>query len=97
MTDLAHIPQEILEQLIEDSRVLEGNSKRIDAIINDPELFNQMREGSSDYDALIRQCLQAIVNLQDAAHPTRPRVDLEKNGYEFRSGETGFVVAYDRF
>lgn len=97
MTNLPHIPRAILEQLLEDSRILEENSNRIRTIIGDPELSRQIRENSIEYDALIRQCLQAIINLEDAVYPTRPRADLDKDGYEFRSGETGFVVAYDRF
>ena len=99
MTDLPYIPPEILEQLIEDSRILKESSERVHTIISDPELSHQMRYGDDDgeYDSLIRQCLQAILNLQDAAYPTRPRVDLEKNGFEFRSGETGMISSIDRF
>ena len=97
MTNPPHIPRAILEQLLEDSKILEENSQRIRTIIGDPELSRQMREDSIEYDSLIRQCLQEIINLQDTVYPTRPQADLEKNGYEFRSGDTGMISSIDRY
>jgi hypothetical protein len=97
VTDLPHIPKEIEMQLVEDSRILKANSEKIYTIINDPDLLRRMREGEGEYESLIRQCLQAIINLEDAVYPTRPRVDLDKNGFEFRSGDTGMISSIDRF
>jgi hypothetical protein len=88
---------EMLDVLIQESRILKENSEKIFQHINDPALLLKLKEDDSEYSILIRRCLQAIINLEDASYPTRPRVDIEKNGFEFRSANTGLVMSIDRF
>jgi hypothetical protein len=83
--------------ILEESKILKENSEKIFQYINDPVLFLKLKEDDSDYLVLIRRCLQAIINLEDASYPTRPRVDIEKNGFEFRSANTGLIMSIDHF
>jgi hypothetical protein len=93
---LDEIPTERLEQFQEDSRILKEASSKIFAILNDPILLAAHRADSLEYQRLIRDCLQAIIHLEDIVNPTRPRVTLERDGYEIRSGNVGWVSRIDR-
>jgi UDP-N-acetylglucosamine 2-epimerase len=66
-------------------------------ILNDPILLAAHRAENLGYQKLIRDCLQAIMNLEDIVYPTRPRVNLERDGYEIRSGNVGWITSIDRF
>jgi hypothetical protein len=94
---LDEIPKERLEQFQEDSRILQESSSEIFAILHDPILLASHRADSLEYQRLIRDCLQAIIHLEDIVHPTRPRVNLEHDGYEIRSGNVGWITSIDRF
>jgi hypothetical protein len=91
------IPKLRLEEFQEDSRILKESSSEIFAILNDPILLAAHRADSLEYQKLIRDCLQAIMNLEDIVYPTRPRVNLERDGYEIGSGNVGWIVRTDRF
>lgn len=85
------LSEDRLREFFGDADALKKSAERIHAIISDREQFRQLTEDSEEFDALILTCLQAIVHLHDASYPTRPRVDLERDGYEFRSGAVGFM------
>jgi hypothetical protein len=91
------IPNGQLEKFREDSRILVESSSKIFAILNDPILLAAHRAETLEYQKLIRDCLQAIMNLEDIVYPTRPRVNLERDGYEIRSGNVGWITSVDRF
>ncbi len=88
---------DLLNKILEESKILKEDSEKIFQYINNPALFLKLKEDDSEYLILIRRCLQAIINLEDASYPTRPRVDIEKNGFEFRSANTGLILSLDRF
>jgi hypothetical protein len=88
---------EMLNVTIKESKILKESSEKIFQYINDPALLLKLKEDDSEYRVHIMRCLQAIINLEDASYPTRPRVDIEKNGFEFRSANTGIVMSIDRF
>jgi hypothetical protein len=73
------------------------SSGKIYAILNDPILLAAHRAENLGYQKLIRDCLQALIHLNDIANPTRPRVNLERDGYEISSGNIGWIVRTDRF
>jgi hypothetical protein len=91
------IPNERLEEFREDSRILLESSRQIFTILDDPILLAAHRAESLEYQTLIRDCLQAIMHLEDIVYPTRPRVNLERDGYEISSGNVGWLVRTDRF
>jgi hypothetical protein len=91
------IPNGRLEEFREDSRILQESSGKIYAILNDPILLAAHRAENLGYQKLIRDCLQALIHLNDIANPTRPRVNLERDGYEISSGNIGWIVRTDRF
>jgi hypothetical protein len=87
------IPKERLEEFREDSRILTESSNKVFAILNDPILLAAHRAESLEYQRLIRDCLQAIIHLEDIVYPTRSRVNLERDGYEIRSGNVGWITS----
>ena len=91
------IPNGRLEDVQEDSRILVESSREIFAILNDPILLAAHRAENLEYQKLIRDCLQAIIHLEDIVDPTRPRVNLERDGYEIKSGNVGWITSIDRF
>jgi hypothetical protein len=91
------IPNGRLEEFREDSRILQESSGKIYTILNDPILLAAHRTENLEYQKLIRDCLQAIIHLEDITNPTRPRVNLERDGYEISSGNVGWIVRTDRF
>jgi hypothetical protein len=76
------IPKERLEQFREDENILLQSSSKMFAILNDPILLASHRADSL---------------LEDIANPTRPRVNLERDGFEIKSGNVGLVSSVDRF
>jgi hypothetical protein len=88
---------EMLDVRIKESKILKESSEKIFQYINDPALLLKLKEDDLEYRVHIMRCLQAIINLEDASYPTRPRVDIKKDGFEFRSANTGIVMSIDRF
>jgi hypothetical protein len=86
------IPPEILRGLLEDAESLATCAQKVKSIVINEESREQARRNFIELNQLLEKCLECTINLMDLDYPTRPRVDLTKNGYDFVSGETGFRV-----